>query len=360
MSGEYGFIPFETCTVQRESFEAFTHDRFRENLCRGQWTFRLTNTTRMVINTGTDEEGFPKARNAAKSWLKSSHPVHLGQPVIPCSSLKGLIRSLYECLTHSCLKQVAESYRDYQSGGKHCLEPKPYEVEPLLSDLNGLKPCTELRKLCPACRLFGTLTRGTVWKGRVFIGDGMLEPGQNPELKPKTLPILSTPRPKRRENSQFPDYFPNGCMAGRKRYQAGTRTKRVAGKPHSRTHDHGLREVTGETLKPNHHFTVRVGYQNLTRAEVGVLLRCFLLEEGLHHVLGSAKAHGWGACHFALTDWKRIDPVARYRGENGIRTIDPENWEAEHDALLAEARACKLYHPNAFEKLRPFLKAVPS
>ena len=358
MKDDYGFVSFEQVEVQRESFEAYTHERLRPDRCHGEWTFRLTNATAMLINTGTDENGFPKERKGEKTWLKSKHPGHEGQPVIPGSSLKGMIRSLYECLTHSCLFQVAGKYSDYQRKGK-VLEPQPMEVPPLYPEQYGLRPCKDVNQLCPACRLFGTVPPGknaVAWKGRVFIGDGLLDRGQDTQMGRLTLPILSTPRPKGRPDSQqYPDYFPGGSMAGRKRYQARTRTKTVVMNHHRRTHDSGLQETSGETLKPNNHFTVRVRYQNLTHAEVGMLLHTILLEKGQRHLLGTAKAHGWGACHLKLKSWQTIDPEARYRGETGIKDLTEQERREEARRLLAKAANTGLYHPAAFENLRNFL-----
>lgn len=359
----YGFVPFETQQVGRESFEDYAHDQLRADLHHGQWTFCLTNTTNILINTGTTEDGYPKEKNATKTWLKSKHPDHAGQPVIPGSSLKGMVRSVYEVLTHSCLFLASKQYKDQKESKKNhpvYLHPNRYEVEKKYHP--WLESCQKKNgpvELCPACRMFGTITKGKRnpnWKGRVFISDGLLQNSAELMSKMVDVPLLFAPRPKSRSNSEkYPDYFLQGKMAGRKSYLV----RRKAYGPS--TNDRLIAErsdkipiVKGEALKPYHHFTVRVRYQNLTGAEVEALWKSILLEDGLRHLLGTAKAHGWGACYFTLTDWQTMDPAARYRGGSGMETIPESASDTKVKSLLqADGPNCpRLYHPSAFEHLR--------
>lgn len=360
----YGFVPFPNQAVERASFEAVAHERWQPGLCHGEWQFELETQSLLMINTGTDENGYPKEDDAVRTFIRSKDPRHLGNPVIPGASLKGMVRAVYEILTHSCLSQISRVYRGRDRnnpGGGNGTLSNPREHWPLNDPGLGLQSCRSNLEICAACRIFGSILPGSnggmggnAWKGRVSIGDAMTAPGEKPQLTKAWLPVLATPRPKRRDGStEYHDYYPDGNMAGRKRYQVLQST--ICGDPKERNrHLGGLNPKPAMALKPGQTFHFRVSFTNLSRAERGVLLRCILLEPGQSHLLGSAKAHGWGRCAIRLVSWTEISPDARYRGESGLTKVDPADWPNRMADDLAHAESEGLYLAEAYEQLKPF------
>jgi len=118
--------------------EPVPHDRFTEY--SGVLKLAIKTLTPIFVGTGNikiDNNGiyleFAKVNNI---------------PVIPGSSLKGVIRSTTEALSPSCLGPTREE---------------------------GSTPCKPKGKVCPACRIFGTTAGGTGYQGRVFVEDAVLE-----------------------------------------------------------------------------------------------------------------------------------------------------------------------------------------
>jgi hypothetical protein len=86
------------------------------------------------------------------NFLRNRH----GQVFLQGTSLKGMIRSVYEVITNSCLKLASTiGYKDV--GGHKNAE------------------CNGIHKLCPACRLFGTIEGDKLHcQGRVVFIDAFL------------------------------------------------------------------------------------------------------------------------------------------------------------------------------------------
>lgn len=371
----YGFAPFEANGPKRTSMLDVAHDRLNPDLCHGSWRFTLHQESHMLINAGEELTKDEKGKTY-KRFVRTKHPKHADQPYLPGTSLKGMVRSVYEILTHACLSQISGKYKGKEqvAGGRYhnLANPNKYNAN------QRLFRCTSSDKLCPACLLFGMIPKGKRghkkhgkhqhrgkaqekeftsigWRGRVAISDGYLKPGIEPKLSRNHLvPVLASPRPKfRGEGSKYHNYFPNGDLAGRKRYQV--LEKEISAKRNPATDNPLFQPTPGEVLKPGNQFQFQVSYHNLTRAECGVLLQSILLEEGLFHLLGQAKAHGWGTCRLSLDHWQTFDPVARYRGGDGMAVLSEDERDSLREAWLAEAVGAGLYHPEAFDKLKPFL-----
>lgn len=318
----YGFIPFYN-HVERKDFRPVAHQAFQPDLYHGRFTFQLAVLSPLLVHAQVDENGkekqigqMVKGANGkkhyiSKSFLRSKHPRHKGQPVIPGSSLKGMVRSVFEIITPSCHFGIRES------SGK----------------CPAKQPCNSIETLCPTCSLFGAMeqkpnsNKPYTWKGRLRISDALPVSNQSIRLaRNKVLPILMNPRPKKRPGStKYHDYFPNGQMAGRKRYLASapfskaTLNRDKLGQP-------GPKPLPAEALVAPSLLSFSMDFWNLNRAERGVLLRSLLLEPGQVHLLGTAKAHGWGKCRLILKQWQQWQPHKRYNGGNGIQTIAEKDW----------------------------------
>jgi hypothetical protein len=145
--------------------------------------------------------------------------------VVPASTLKGIVRSVVEAITPSCVR-ITRARRDTLPA--------------------GASECRREHNLCLACRMFGALG----YEGNVRFGDAVLRDGQKPIIV--GMPALYAPRSRERV------YYEGGQVTGRKFYR------------------HGQTVVDGptpvEACPPDARLDFVVTFDNLGEAEVGVLL----------------------------------------------------------------------------------------
>jgi CRISPR/Cas system CSM-associated protein Csm3 (group 7 of RAMP superfamily) len=172
-----------------------------------------------------------------------------GIPLIPGTSLKGVIRSVAEAASNSC----------FTLPNRLC-----YEMQTLEYSLpKGFYTCKDPANLCPACRLFGMLNKGEVFAGNVSVHDALASTSQTPDYI--TLAILSAPKPRHKsfysKNPNEPDLTPRG----RKFYYH--RPKGVL----AREQKDGQNK-TVKAVKPKTEFCFEVEYSNLTQQDLDLLL----------------------------------------------------------------------------------------
>lgn len=228
----------------------------------------------------------------------------------------------------------------------------------------AMQPCRNPARLCPCCRLFGGLGkdyRDNPWalSGRVSIGPAWSDvvPG---EANTRWLPlrILGSPKP-----SYFPFYLEgdrgtpvnyNGervYPGGARRYNPGDPT-RLRGRKfywHQSPKDpggygiesdnfthgeepgnfpHTNQNMTGRVLTElNQEFRFAVTFENLSQAELGLLLWSLELETGLAHKLGHGRPLGLGSVEV------KVDKLFLF--ESRFANID-EPAEAEDTARKGE------------------------
>ena len=211
------------------------------------------------------------------------------EPILQGTSIKGMIRSVYEALTDSCLTLAATSVSSEKGKGKS------YYYDPL-GDYGNAK-CNSLAMLCPACRLFGTIEGDEVhWQGRVTVSDAVMKKG---ELKEERLYLkeLSSPKP-----YHHPTYgkkgMASGPIAGRKFYyhQGAFPDYTVSKQCASNDRSIGIEEYAPVESA----FSFQVQVDNLDQEELGKLLLAVELDEGLGHKLGLGKALGMGSCRIVI------------------------------------------------------------
>jgi len=338
--GEAAFVPFADEPVARRSVEDCTHHRYAPGLLTGRLTLGIENLSYLLVASGHDAEGFPIRKrdlDDPKTFITAG-----GKPVIPGSTLEGVIRALYEAVTHSCLLLINQRYN--QTGFD------PYAHPPLNDPRIGLRKCTDPRALCSACLLFGALGSGFCWKGRVSFSDAVLEDDE-PRIFRTALPTQRVPRPKQRTDSpRFLDYLPNGRLAGRKFYP------RRHG--HGRTEKPNGRFQAAHPLRPGHRFHATVTYTNLRPEELGSLLKVLVLPEGWCHAVGAAKAHGWGSCRLRATSLTEIDPHTRYRGNRTTPEVHDAPLTDRIATLIALANEHGPAKPDLFAHLEPILSGA--
>jgi hypothetical protein len=211
-----------------------------------------------------------------------------GQPCVPASTLKGVVRSVVEAITRSCVRVT---------------RVRPHQLP---ANAAG---CRRKENLCVACRMFGSLG----FEGHVRFDDAVLEEGR---LGLARMPALYAPR------SRSGAYYEGGRIKGRKFYKHG-RTLTDARKP-------------VEILRPESRLPFRVRFDNLTEAQVGVLLTALGLGEPSFVLkLGGGKPACYGSA-LILDDYD----LHVWLGAQGLyERYDVEDAAASPDEYLRKARS---------------------
>lgn len=221
-----------------------------------------------------------------------------GKPTIPGSSLKGVFRSVAEAAANSCMVLCDGMYEQRK-------------IDYTRQIPGDFLSCSDNRRLCVTCRLFGMLKKSAVYLGKVNISDA--SPLHTETLKEMTLVSLMTPKPRHRAF-----YLPDGKLAGRKFYFHSKTPLTSAQKTKYNT---STQPVQGE-------FRFTVSYENLLPEEISLLVYSLVLEPGMRHKIGMGKSAGLGSVRITITKVDQIDRKERYGGAgSGVTHIEGDELE---------------------------------
>jgi CRISPR/Cas system CSM-associated protein Csm3 (group 7 of RAMP superfamily) len=309
----YNFAPIAGEPVKRGSFPGW--HRIGETACGGRLSCRLfvlsplfTSGMRTASKKPNAETGTPLA------FLRNSE----GKAMIQGTTLKGMVRSVYEAITNSCLPQAATS-----GGSKKGREFVRYEYD----RLGDHDRCSTSGKLCPACSLFGLTGGGGLHaRGRLAFSDALLAEGELQRAE-VLLPDLSPPKP---HHNQI--YSATGAaagpIAGRKFYYHHDPAKSVGGGGTGSQRAKRLSEYAPAGTR----FDFSVVCDNLSRGELAFLVRALVLDEGVGHKAGMAKPAGFGSCRIEVD----VRGSAIYFGSGRYTAWDPHREAVDVDALKTE------------------------
>lgn len=224
--------------------------------------------------------------------------------LIPGTSLKGVIRNVAEAAANACL--ILPNRLSYER------QRVEYDLPP------GFRACDDLKRLCPVCRLFGMLNRGTVFAGNVTVGDAKAQPGY--EMQRFTLAVLSTPKPRHTAFYSKETDRNKPPVRGRKFYYHHKQGPQLRS-------EQDAQNKTVEAVLAGAAFTFQVEYINLTDEDLQLLLFALVLWEDTCHKIGMGKPIGLGSAKIEITGLMAWDSQARYRRLNA-------GWE---DALTGAA-----------------------
>lgn len=306
----YGFVRLGPA-AQREA--AVRHDQFKG--LSGRLHCRLTALTHLFIPK-TQEMAKDKHQHQQLSLLRAAD----GRPVLPGSSLKGVIRSVAEAISGSCLTlPLPGKDGEIEYRGR---PPVSYRIP------RGFEHCRDADHLCPACRIFGSLSGDRAFLGKIGLSDAV---AVGPfEVETITIEALMEPKPRHR--AWYEDPQQGGYLRGRKFYYHRPRGPR-------RTTVKSKYNKTIEAVKPGAVFEFDLDYTNLTEAELALLVFVLTLEPGMAYKVGMGKPVGLGSARLEIIGWEQVDRQARYRQfSSGSTTM-------ESDALNQEiARWQDKYH----------------
>ena len=228
----YQLIPF---SPQRPNLNSPTgHDKFQSGYLHGTLFLSLTVRTPLHISTGILVMG---------SDINLDHELILTMtqgtdenPIIPGSSLKGCVRSVYEAITNSTLGIINRYFQEKIPKNRLPYGQKNSE-------------CSK-NKLCPASRIFGALN----WQGLVSFTDAKCQQTSVIQF----IPCLYPPQLKINNNLNSKYFDENGKVKGRKFYY---HTMRAV--------NQGVPACCAGTESI---FTTRLHFKNLKPEELGTLL----------------------------------------------------------------------------------------
>ena len=249
---------------------------------------------------------------------------------IPGSSLRGMIRTLYEVVTYSKMTFIDENEKLMYRGVK---EKKLYQ-----HSIGELRPEKHKSKeLDMAEAVFGYIKDNDILPGRVYFEDAICD---TPDkiLKEQNPKILSSPKPtsfqyyiqqypkignlEKNKINRLKNYdSPNACLAGFKFYWHRDSNDWTANPDDVRKNKTQYTKI--QPLDKNSHFKGRIRFTNLSDTELGALLFILNLPEGCAHKIGMAKPLGLGSIRIDAK-LNLIDRQKRYTNlkDEGIKEIE--------------------------------------
>ncbi len=278
----YGFVRLVGNGPVREPVQL--HERFVG--LSGRIVCTLTARTALFV---------PKYRAGSADRARTHETLEMyrdrqGIPLIPSTSLKGVIRNVAEAAANGC----------FTLPNRLTYERQTVEYD-LLRDFYI---CEDVERLCPTCRLFGMLHRGKVFAGNVAAQDAAAQPGY--QTQRFTLAVLSAPKPRHKPFYSLKPEERKPPIRGRKFYY-----HRPQG-PRERAQKDGQNK-TVEAVLPGAVFTFEVEYTNLTEADLNLLLFSLVLWDDTCHKVGMGKPIGLGSAKIEITSLIPLDRRARYR-----------------------------------------------
>ncbi len=286
-----------------------------------------------------------------------------GQPIIPGNSLRGVIGSIAETLSQSAMRVLGDGC--YQRPGrkrgqKENVPGSIHEAFRRCGKGDGVLPLGSDRMfLTPAELLFGVVRETNnvapntkdeklpALAGRLRFHDARLVE-DNGAAEALTLQILSSPKqpPKlpspafyfqdsggqrgvRKAQLDLNKHKPNG-----RKYYLHHPKAQIVGKRYQSRHDAPKlrnQKVKIAPLKPGNVFEFDIHYDNLSSAELHLLLTSLRPAEDFRHRIGMGKPLGLGTVRIDVVEVSEVDRVKRY-GEDALDAARAhQTWHCDRE-----------------------------
>lgn len=232
----YEFVPVNNKVVKEP---LRPRNEIKKELHYGKWQLRLKVMRPLIVASGK--------LTLHEEKLIKGHVKSNGDIVVPGSSIKGVIRSIYESISYSCFERPV-------------IKSLKYRVAEYTPQTNS-NGC-EGPSICPSCQVFGYVNRRNVGKSLVYFNDFHLIGDKSEMIEERKIPQLFQPL---RQESALDHYLDDDSKLQRKFY--------THGKP--QTHEGQVYEV----IKEGAEFVGEISYEHLTDEEMGRLAFAF----GLGH-----------------------------------------------------------------------------
>lgn len=300
----YNFVPLKNGPDRTKWTKIHMHHRLSEDTYSGQLMLRFYTIAPVFIPSYSQGDVVKEQYRNEKERITFKRFYRSGDaPAIPGTSIRGMIRSVFEALTNSCMTLFAETYG--KGVNKQYYQASNYKRE----------QCNAQNGLCAACSVFGTILGDDLsFQGKVRFSDAI---GKKDDLEKGEwkLKELSAPKPER----HVPFYAKDGHNLhsgpkGRKFYFHHD-PKKVSSKIYitQREHINRNRKIM-ERLKAGVSLYATMDFQGLTEKELGALLYALELEYNtvekngekiikplLAHKIGMGKPLGLGSIRIQIT-----------------------------------------------------------
>jgi len=313
----YDFIPIAKDEPPQRRSPYYGHDKFRGK--SGLIECKITTLKPLFIPLLMDDkerqrQGLKEVIGRNKRGEPQYHEKYILNtmnriPVIPGSSIKGVIRLVAEVAANSCVtffeKDESKNYKTYSSKKFDPVKRKLVTVYSQFSLPDDFYPCTDVDNLCITCRLFGFQSSERSFQGKVNISDAKARSGYK-ELDWITLTELSSPKP--HHEAFYALSLGSNKIAGRKFY--------FHYKPNALILTSGEKTNRNSTVKPidNAVFDFKVSFTNLADDEYTLLLYSLFLEDGVCHKIGYGKPAGLGSVRIEPLKLTLFAMEKRYKG----------------------------------------------
>jgi hypothetical protein len=278
------------------------HERYHPDTVSGRLEATLIVATPLHVSSGR-----MRMREGQDPPLVKELTRVNGRPCIPASTLKGVVRSVVEAITRSCVRITRA--RSVQL-------PR------------GAEECRDKENLCLACRMFGALG----FEGHVRLGDAVLREGS---VGIARMPALYAPRKRTRA------YYAGSEVKGRKFYKHGRPVTQA--------------NTPVEILTPESQLELPIRFENLTPGEVGVLLTALGLgQQQLVLKLGGGKPACYGSALVSLDDLQVWDDARDLYTGYDVRRVgkNPGDYMEEANGLLLPEQLQRLAEIWAYDVSR--------
>lgn len=322
----FNFVPLGPGPTRAAWSDTSKHHRLQDDSYSGYLTLKLTALTPIVIPSRKSLDIEQSLRGCSercrrerkeKTTFKRFHSSN-GLPTIPGTSVKGMVRTVFEALTDSCMTLFAGTYKNKKETKAKTNNGVAYPAAEHAHDL-----CGKDGGLCPACTVFGTIKGDLLYQGKVCISDAT---GRTEDIESVdwVLKELSSPKPGRHP----PFYALNGCNPstgprGRKFYY---HHDPAALDITQSDHNHRNRRIE-ECIRRFSVLTSSISFHNLTEIHLSALLYSLELDavfermdngtsrsrRSLAHKIGMAKPLGLGSLAITITDGDIWRGASRYR-----------------------------------------------
>lgn len=314
----YRMVPVRETEPLRKA--PYTHEKFHG--LSGEIKAKLTTLTPFLIGVN---EGNVK---------KHIHSNLL--PILPGSSLKGMLRSLAELVGNGC--DVTES-----------------------TDTTHSK-CQAHDKLCICCRMFGMQHKQVSFMGKVSCGEGRWEGEERPRDLKQQRVLLASPKDKHIA-------FYTASKNVRKVYHHNSTCKDGPQQNHNSERESMVAYL--HPLAADETFSLQIKFSNLEEDEFALLLYCLALERNisvevngssysgdLYHKLGMGKPIGMGSVKIDITRLTLQDNASGYR--TWVRP-DQDVFEGSdlHRELKSRTAALRADNSPTMNHLRSILFWLP-
>lgn len=254
-------------------------DQYKPKYFTGSISLRLNVKTATAVASGLTVLKSDLLENPQGVPLVKPSVERNGRLIIPGSSLKGTVRSIYEAITRSCICKVTNNFRiDNRRISIKLPSADHEECKPEKRDIQ-----TRQAKVCPACQIFGAMN----WQGIVRFADAQCD---QEGFEVEFAPSLYKPN---LEREGYYSNFSSKVVGGRKFFYNFIGSV-----------DQGEKGIDTQRAVVGYTFSTHLNFMNLTKEQLGALFISLGKNSSFNFALkvGAGKPIGMGSMTVDILD----------------------------------------------------------